>query len=470
MLERGPPEPPHRLADRLPGRPDLELLDPVLGGAERLVVRLNRDLQRRKPVEKSPERFGLLAGPLEVLGEPARPVHRLLAGGERLTVDLQSERLAGPVHRREHFGGVPPEPPGLDELRPYLVEEAGDDADDRLLGDLAGLGQELRELRRARAGDLAEELLDLHEPPADIGPRAAERLEGRLERAHGALHPTPKLFADVGARPFDRGNGLVPLERGRPLVGREGRVERRVRRAEVAGREQDQLAGGPDEFPSLDRRGDLPADLAVELLERLVDLPLPDRGDRLAEPSVEGGHLFVRNPGPLGDGAGPLPELERKLGLGLTDDAEEARDPLDGDREFVGDRRRRELVDQRGSVGGERGVRLLERPGPLEDDRPALLEGRRDRPLDVRDEVAPRQLDRLPVGLPRQLAELGDPFGSLGEVDPDLLEELQPVLDLRRRLVGELAALFQRLRLLLQDPGQAGGRDAPQAPTRTGHG
>lgn len=123
-----------------------------------------------------------------------------------------------------------------------------------------------------------------------------------------------------------------------------------------------------------------------------------------------------------------------------------------------------------GASAGSGAFAFWSAQGPLEDDRPALLEGRRDRPLDVRDEVAPRQLDRLPVGLPRQLAELGDPFGSLGEVDPDLLEELQPVLDLRRRLVGELAALFQRLRLLLQDPGQAGGRDAPQAPTRTGHG
>ena len=129
--------------------------------------------------------------------------------------------------------------------------------------------------------------------------------------------------------------------------------------------------------------------------------------------SVEGGHLFVRNPGPFGDGAGPLPELERKLGLGLTDDAEEARDPLDGDREFVGDRRRRELVDQRGERRRGAGRSPSGAPGRRSRTivRRSSRAGATDRWM-YATKSRPGQLDRLPVGLPRQLAELGDPFGE----------------------------------------------------------
>jgi hypothetical protein len=65
-------------------------------------------------------------------------------------------------------------------------------------------------------------------------------------------------------------------------------------------------------------------------------------------------------------------------------------------------------------------------------------------------------LDAVPVGPAGELAELLDPLGGLGRRDPELLELADLLLDLLLQRLGRLPPLLERLRLLLQDAGEAG--------------
>ena len=92
---------PHRLLERRARGRDVGPVEQRLHAPDRGVERFGGEAGALEPGEHLLERRELLARGLEVLGEAADAVERLLRGRERLGVDLEPKRLAGPVHRGE---------------------------------------------------------------------------------------------------------------------------------------------------------------------------------------------------------------------------------------------------------------------------------------------------------------------------------------------------------------------------------
>jgi hypothetical protein len=78
-------------------------------------------------------------------------------------------------------------------------------------------------------------------------------------------------------------------------------------------------------------------------------------------------------------------------------------------------------------------------------------------------------LELLPVGPARELAELLLPLRQPGRGDPEAGELGEPLVDVLLDRLGDLAPLAERLGLLLQDPRQARGGERPKA-SLTGRG
>ncbi len=288
VRERLATERVHRFLEELARRLELDAVE-HLGGPPKLVFeRSGRELRRCEPLEERLQGLGLLAGGVEVLGELADPIDRLLTRGEGLAVDLEPERLPGPVHRREHLGGVAPESTCLHQARPHFVEQARHDGHDRLLGDLAGPVQETGELRRSGRADRGKDLLDLDEARRGVDPLLAQGRERRPERLDRRLDPVAEEVGDLRVLDLDGGDGVVPTGRDRLGVGLQRRLEVPGRDRQVAGRRHQSGPRDPACLATGLGEGELVRDDVVEPRHGLGE---PARVDRIEDRPKSGVEL-----------------------------------------------------------------------------------------------------------------------------------------------------------------------------------
>ncbi len=113
LLQRLPSELHDRLAQQRAGLVDLGALEVVAGSGDGRLEPLGRESGPVEPGDHLLEGLELVARRVQVLGELLDPFGRLLARGQCLGVDLQSERFSRTVHRREHFARVPSKTAGL---------------------------------------------------------------------------------------------------------------------------------------------------------------------------------------------------------------------------------------------------------------------------------------------------------------------------------------------------------------------
>ena len=141
-----------RLLQEMVGRLDLHRLEMLARSVDGRAERLERDLAVREATEELLQGFELAPGRVQVRGELGDAIDRLLGRGQRLRIDVETQRLPRPVHRGEDLARVPAQTTGIREPGPDLIEEAGDDRHDGGLGDLSGAGEDLRQLDRSGLG------------------------------------------------------------------------------------------------------------------------------------------------------------------------------------------------------------------------------------------------------------------------------------------------------------------------------
>ena len=314
-----------RLAEQLLSGRELDGREVVPDPLERLGVSCGGKTGAFQTTEELAQRLGLLAGRVQVGGQAADPVERLLPGGERLGVDLEAQCLAGAVHRGEDLARVPPETAGLYEPGTDGIEEARDDADDGLLGDRPRLLQDPRDLVRGRRPYRAEELPDLGETFRRVDLVLAQRLQGRAERLEGRGDPRSEGLADLPARGLDRLDGLLPVDRSGLGVGPEGALERVVRKPEVPRRGEERGPVGARRVASCGRLGDLVRKKVVDLLDRLRYAASPQRLERGLDPIVERGETLGGLARPLCEPLGPALQRGRERRLAFVERLEQAR-------------------------------------------------------------------------------------------------------------------------------------------------
>ena len=104
------------------GPPALGPLDVRADALDLRVERLRSEVDAPQSFEHLLDRGEFVAHRVEVLGELADSVDRLLACGQRLGIDLQAERLPRAIHRGEYVARVPAEAAGLGDPRSDLVQ------------------------------------------------------------------------------------------------------------------------------------------------------------------------------------------------------------------------------------------------------------------------------------------------------------------------------------------------------------
>jgi len=94
---------------------------------------------------------------------------------------------------------------------------------------------------------------------------------------------------------------------------------------------------------------------------------------------------------------------------------------------------------------------------------PAGLDSGRDRGGELVEDPPRLDLELLPIGPAGELAELLLPLRDPGRRDAEPRELGEPFVDVPLYRLRGLALLTERLGLLLEYPGQPGGRERPQA-------
>ncbi|HTT16209.1 MAG TPA: hypothetical protein VMH49_02460 [Thermoplasmata archaeon] len=120
-----------------------------------------------------------------------------------------------------------------------------------------------------------------------------------------------------------------------------------------------------------------------------------------------------------------------------------------------------ELADE---LRRERDAEVAQAAGELLGAAPAALDRGGDGRRELLEERLRLDLELLPLGAARELAELLLALGDAARGDPEACELGEALVDVVLDAFGGLAPLPQRVGLLLKDPRQAGRREGPEAP------
>lgn len=123
-----------------------------------------------------------------------------------------------------------------------------------------------------------------------------------------------------------------------------------------------------------------------------------------------------------------------------------------------------ELGELAGQRDRQRDPDVAQAAGELLGAPTASFDRRRDGRRELLEERLRLELELVPVGATGELAQLLLAFGDPGRRDPETRELGEPLVDVVLDAFRGLAPLAQRVGLLLEDPGQSGGREGPGAP------